>query len=541
MRLNFTQSSFNLSTAAAIIIVVFSSLFLGGVLMYTFSRSVHNNKEQNINIEVANNSLIQVSQVKIRFSQIIKDVDQSIINVYNFLYTGDIRLQTESVRAWDKTILPEIHKLEQDLSTIDNDEFKVRFNLLYDQVLYNRNIQLEIFKNDPEKMDELANMLNESSLKIASSYNTFISVTDKEKLDTFYDVQLLDDTNRVILVVVIILLLLSAYFSYIYLKNSFREVIKTLESHVLMLRDGAIPTKELKLEYKELRKLVKALNFITKKLDDIKRYAIEIGNGNFKTESVDFQTEGEINKALIRMKTSILKVAEEDEKRNRINEGLAKFSEILGNYTNNLQRFGDEVILNLVKFLNANQGCLFVVNDENVSDPYLQLISTYANNKKKYLEGRVIKGQGLIGQAWIEGKSIYMTKVPKNYVNITSGLGFSTPRSVLIIPLKFNDEIHGVIELASFSELQEYELDFVEKVSENIASALSSVKINSRTQDLLRQYEALTEKLQNHENEVVEKVNEMKEIQKEAQLREEQHLSEIRRLKKRLEVYEMHF
>ena len=171
----------------------------------------------------------------------------------------------------------------------------------------------------------------------------------------------------------------------------------------------------------------------------------------------------------------------------------------------------------------------------------MSLTSCYAYDKKKHIHREVVKGQGLVGQCWQEEKRIYMTDVPSDYINITSGLGYSTPRCLLIIPLIFNGVTQGVIELASFKELENYELNFVEKVAKSIASALASVKVNSKTQVLLNRSEQLTKKMKVQEDEMRLNVEELRMTQEESQRREEEHLREISRLRKRLEGYERSF
>ncbi len=540
MRIKFFKS-INSYIAIVLAIIVVTTLVFGGIFVYGLSSSLKGNSDQNAQIEKANTSLIYTINLKIKFSQVVKDVNLASLNLYTYVVSNEFRYESEIMKMWDKSIIPNLNKVESEIENLDNDELKVRFNILYDQIIYMKNLHEDILKAPMgADVSDRLNLLNESILKISTNYDSFISVVDKVSLDKYNDIDLLQGYNRSILIICVFILLASSVLAYFLLKSTIKTNVKSLEDHVVELKKGNVPD-DLYMDFIELKKLVRAINFLTRKISLIRDFAIQVGEGNFRAESIDFQNEGELGNALNVMKERIIKVDEEDDKRNRINEGLAKFSEILGNYSNNLQKFGDEVIVNLVKFLNSNQGCLFVVNDENMDDEHLQLVSTYANNKKKFQSSRIIKGQGLVGQAWIEGKTIYMTKVPKNYINITSGLGYSTPRSVLIIPLKFNEEIHGVIELASFNTLEEYELDFVSKVSENIASALASVKINSRTQDLLIQYEDLAEKLKDQEEEMQSKVSELKQVQKEAKHLEESHISEIKRLKKRLEIYEKHF
>ena len=231
------------------------------------------------------------------------------------------------------------------------------------------------------------------------------------------------------------------------------------------------------------------------------------------------------------MRDRLLKVSEEEVKRSKINAGLAKFSEIIGNYTNNLELFGDEVISSLVKFLEANQGAFFVVNE---NEDALELVSSYAYEKKKFLNKKLRKGQGMAGQVWQEGKKLYIKDVPEEYVNITSGLGYSTPRCVLIIPLHFNEQVHGIIEVASFNEFEEYELEFVDKVAENIASALASVKVNTTTQKLLLESKELTEQMRAQEEEMRQNMEELQATQEELERREEEKNAQIKALEDKL-------
>jgi len=73
-----------------------------------------------------------------------------------------------------------------------------------------------------------------------------------------------------------------------------------------------------------------------------------------------------------------------------------------------------------------------------------QWLLVYAWDKKKYVNQKVHVGEGLTGQAWQEGDTIYLTDIPQNYIRITSGLGDANPSAVLIVPLKVNDQILGL-------------------------------------------------------------------------------------------------
>jgi PAS domain S-box-containing protein len=224
-----------------------------------------------------------------------------------------------------------------------------------------------------------------------------------------------------------------------------------------------------------------------------------------------------LGNALLNMRDNLAAVAEDDKKRNWATEGLAKFGEILRSNTNDLEKLSDEIISNLVKYLKANQGALYIMDDEEGEEQAMSMRACYAWDKKKYLNHKIHKGEGLSGQAWQEGDTIYLTEVPQNYIKISSGLGDANPTSVLIVPLKVNDQIFGVVEIASFNTFADFEIEFVQKIAESIASTISSVKINARTQRLLEESQEMTEQMRAQEEEMRQNMEELQATQEEMQ------------------------
>lgn len=224
---------------------------------------------------------------------------------------------------------------------------------------------------------------------------------------------------------------------------------------------------------------------------------------------------------------------QEDEKRNWTATGLARFTELLRKH-HYLPDVYDDLISGLVRYLSANQGALFVLTEEEKEEAYLKLVTCFAYERKKHLEQRVIIGQGLVGQAYLEKEPILLKEVPSDYVRITSGLGKSTPRFLVIVPLKVNGRIEGILEMASFQLLEDYQIKFLEKIGESIASAISNYRVAATTQSLLEQSKEQALELQSNEEAMKLNLEELKATQEEWQRIELAYAQRIQELEQQL-------
>jgi hypothetical protein len=297
----------------------------------------------------------------------------------------------------------------------------------------------------------------------------------------------------------------------------------------------------MKFPYKFLKadqlELLKAEN---KKLTGIHASATtfirEIENGNLDvtihSENVD--VDG-LTQALLAMQKQLLKIAEEEKERNWATHGLAMFADLLRSDNSDVNVFYQKIVSNLVKYLNANQGGLFLVDEQDTTQLSIELVACYAYNKQKYINKKVASGEGLVGQCYLEKQTILLTDVPQSYINITSGLGTATPGCLVIVPLKVNDEVHGIVELASFEKFKPYQVEFIERLGESIASTISTVKVNEKTKALLHESQQQAEELRSQEEEMRQNIEELAATQEnQSRLQEELKMNE-EALKKQLE------
>ncbi|HEY0655184.1 MAG TPA: PAS domain-containing protein [Chryseosolibacter sp.] len=253
----------------------------------------------------------------------------------------------------------------------------------------------------------------------------------------------------------------------------------------------------------------------TERVTTLTTFIEAVSAGNYQIELSRKSENDNLINTLINMRDKLMKNAEDDRKRNWSTSGLAQIGEILRSSTTNSTELYDNIIKFVVKYTKSNQGGLFILNEDNESDKYLELLACYAFERKKYLTKRVDIGSGLVGQCFLEGERIYLLEVPTEYISITSGLGGANPNALLIVPLKVNDRIYGVLELASFNKFQEFEIELVEKLAESIASTISNVRVNDTTRLLLERTQQQAEEMKSQEEEIRQNMEELEATQEE--------------------------
>ncbi len=206
----------------------------------------------------------------------------------------------------------------------------------------------------------------------------------------------------------------------------------------------------------------------------------------------------------------------EEQQQNWATEGLAKFGDILRQNNDNINELTYDIISNLVEYVGARQGGVFIINDNDKNDIHFELTACYAYSRKKFLEKRIEWEEGLVGACALEQETILLKDVPEEHVTITSGLGETKPGCIILVPLKVNEQIHGVIELASLHVFQEHEIEFLKKVAESIASVISSVKINLQTAKLLEESQDQAKILASQEDEMRRNMEELSYAKEEA-------------------------
>ncbi|MFO7655959.1 MAG: GAF domain-containing protein [Bacteroidales bacterium] len=355
-----------------------------------------------------------------------------------------------------------------------------------------------------------------------------------EMVDTFNNLK-----NRIVImaiVLVIVALIIGAFTI-----DSLARPINHTKNILLQMSKGILPKDKLTEGTDEIGQMAKALNLVIQGLKDIFNFSLEIGKGNFNTAFKPLSEEDVLGHSLLEMRDELKKAADENEKRkeednqrNWAAQGVAKFSDILRQSNDNLEDLSYEIISNMVKYTNSNQGGMFIVNDTDRDQIYLEMSACYAYDRKKFLTRKIESGEGLVGRCYQEKEKIFLTEIPGDYIKITSGLGDDNPKCLILIPLVYNDVIYGIIEIASFNIYRDFEIEFIERISESIAATISSTKANIQTTMLLEQSQQQAEEMASQEEEMRQNMEELRATQEQSARREEELKHEVEELRKRL-------
>lgn len=264
-------------------------------------------------------------------------------------------------------------------------------------------------------------------------------------------------------------------------------------------------------------------------------FAMRIGKGDY-TSPYDYSSDDDaLGKSLMLMRNNLLLNTHKETEQSWIAAGKEQISNILRIH-NKLDSLAYETLVSLIKYINAIQGAFYLYDEER---KVLSNISTYAYNRKKFVNQEFQIGHGLIGECAYEMDLIYRNEIPEDYVTLTSGiLGDKKPGSILIVPLVSDDKLEGVIEFAFLSnELPNLTLHFMKELGEIIARTIFNLRVNEKTERLLEESRQMTQELQENEEQLRQSAEEMRATQEELQHSNEKletQIVEVENAQKRL-------
>jgi HAMP domain-containing protein/signal transduction histidine kinase/CheY-like chemotaxis protein len=188
---------------------------------------------------------------------------------------------------------------------------------------------------------------------------------------------------------------------------------------------------------------------------------------------------------------------------------LAKFSRMLQGQKD-LVAVGQLILSELAPVVGVQQAEFFVL-DTTADATALRLMASYASSGHPSHGKRVQLGEGLLGQCAVERRKILLEPSAVDSFRITSGLISVVPHNVLVLPIIFEGQVKGVIELASVERFNPTHLAFLDQLTESIGIVINTIEANTRTEDLLKQSQSLAHELQSRQEELQQTNQELQE------------------------------
>ena len=360
---------------------------------------------------------------------------------------------------------------------------------------------------------ELSNCYKRSFRMATQLANSFFNASRNSLEDTDIHLEEAHDTLQYSVLIFLGLMIIIAFI----LGHSLVTPVNYVKDKIVEMAKGSLPEVTPLKNNDEIGEMSEALKTLVSNLKETSQFAINIGEGDFSTAFKPQSKQDVLANSLLVMRDNLIKADKdaeqrkiENSQRNWASQGLAEFNEVLRNAGDDMQVLSNRVIEKLVRFLDANMGGIYIVDDSDENDIHLELTAFYAYDRLKYVKQRIEIGENLVGQCFRENETVYLTDLPKGYVHISSGLGEADPTCLVIVPLKVNAETYGIVELASFQVIEKYQVEFIEKIGETIAASIANVKINMNTQKLLEESHQKSERLAQQEAEVHKNIETLK-------------------------------
>lgn len=299
--------------------------------------------------------------------------------------------------------------------------------------------------------------------------------------------------------------------------------LETLARHAVALVEGKEVINPENKNFVLVAPILNSLNQHQSHLHQLSQLADQIGEGKFNQSPEEFEKAGTLGRSIGRMREKIKTSFQDEEKRRWSNEGLANFSSLVREHSHDLSLLCSKILSQLIPYLGANQGGVFLL-EQSVKEVELHLKASYAWGKQRYHKNSYLIGEGLVGQVALDKEMVFLTDVPDDFITIGSGLGSAKPRCILILPLNAGEQLHGVLELASFELFEEHQISFLQRLCEILASAIAMANGNQVTRGLLAKAEEANLQMQAQEEELRQNSEEMMSTQ-EAMMRKEAELS----------------
>lgn len=296
------------------------------------------------------------------------------------------------------------------------------------------------------------------------------------------------------------------FISYFIVRSYIVKPIQKISQISNKLAEGNYEQELLEESKNEIGNLATSLNTLFNKFKVIFEYIEEIASKKYNYQLDDNYKYLENNKIIKSLADTSAKLKHEEvlkNKQNWVDIGLGQFADLMRNNANDLEALSQYFISKICKYIEIPQGAIFILNSEQEDDRFLELKAAYAIPKDKLLKNKIKvrekSAEGLIGQVFLENNKLMIENTEG--VTIASGMGEATAKFIALFPIHVGQETLGVLELVSFKQLENHQISFIEKITDDLATTIQTLYSNLKTERLYQKSQDMTQQIiQQEEN-----------------------------------------
>ncbi|MEU6281354.1 HAMP domain-containing protein [Streptomyces sp. NPDC047028] len=241
---------------------------------------------------------------------------------------------------------------------------------------------------------------------------------------------------------------------------------------------------------------------LTRQVRAIAEVASAVAEGDL-TRSITVEASGEVAELkdnINAMVGSLRETTRANQEQDWLKTSLAHISGLMQGHRD-LAVVAELVMDELTPLVSAQYGAFYLA-EETPDGTELRLVGSYGRPVGIDGHDRFKPGESLVGQAARSRRVITAEGVPGDYIGISSGLGKATPGALIVLPVLVEDQVLGVIELASFTPFTAIHRDFLEQLTDTLGVNVNTILANARTDELLEESQRLTGELQSRSAEL---------------------------------------
>jgi len=239
-----------------------------------------------------------------------------------------------------------------------------------------------------------------------------------------------------------------------------------------------------------------ALSDLLQVIEDIVQVSQGLADGSSQHATAKAEYRGDFIQIKNALETAAVKLTEamgQNAIQNWIKTGQTQLNEQISG-EQDVMTLAKNIITFLTTYLESQVGVFYLLEGEEEGDigenVSLKLLASYAHTQRKGINNKFKLGEGLVGQAALEKQTLIINDLPEDYICVQSGLGEAVPKQLLVMPFMYENAVKGVIEIGSFYEMTDVQLEWLDQVMPNIGIAVNTANSRTQMQALLQQTNA---------------------------------------------------